>query len=218
MLSSRVEGILIAPVNVPNNNLDYFQDIDIPLVFTTAGYPLLDKPFVISDFESGMYNLTRLLIEKGRKSIAYITGLNGVYTLDLREKGFLKAITDSNINKEIFYNNDVSYTTACNVVSEILKSNKKFDTIICVNDMMAAGAINTLILNKIKIPDDIAVCGYDDVIFAETSPVSITTVKQDIEFIAQKSTDILISIIKGENKNINKNIIVNNETVIRKSI
>lgn len=216
MRNNRMEGILLAPVNVPNNNPDYLHNFDIPLVFTTAGYPLIDKPCVMSDLENGMYFLTKLLIERGRKNIAYITGQSEVYTLDLREKGFLRASSDINI--KIFHNDNVSYKTACCVTFEILNADKKFDAVICVNDMMAIGVVNTLLQHGIKIPEDIAVCGYDDVIFAEISPVPITTVRQDIEAIAIKSTEILFSLIKSEKINCDKNKIIKNEIIIRKSI
>ena len=65
----------------------------------------------------------------------------------------------------------------------------------CVNDIMALGVINTLKRHNINVPENIAVTGFDDGIFAIASPVPITTIYQDIKSIAKKSIQTLISVI-----------------------
>jgi LacI family transcriptional regulator len=63
--------------------------------------------------------------------------------------------------------------------------------------MMALGVVNTLGQHGISVPNDIAVAGFDDVIFAVASPSPLTTIRQDIEGVARESVSLLQRLIKG---------------------
>ena len=78
---------------------------------------------------------------------------------------------------------------------------------VCPNDMMALGVINTLKSNKISVPDQCAVTGFDNVIFSEMSSVPITTMHQDIGLIAERSTEIILDLIEGKETKRNDNLI-----------
>ena len=73
--------------------------------------------------------------------------------------------------------------------------------------MMALGVINTLKSNKISVPDQCAVTGFDNVIFSEISSVQITTMHQDIGLIAERSTEIILDLIEGKETKRNDNLI-----------
>ena len=62
--------------------------------------------------------------------------------------------------------------------------------------MMALGAVNAMLARGVRVPEDVAVAGYDDVIFSRVSPVPITTVRQDVHALAAASVDRLLDMIE----------------------
>ena len=95
LIQQHAEAILLAPVNRPivdGAYLDFLSACPVPLVFTTAPHPGVDRPCIMSDLESGMRALTDHVIGRGARRIALLTGPAGVQTLDLRETGFFDAV------------------------------------------------------------------------------------------------------------------------------
>ncbi|GHU73750.1 DNA-binding transcriptional regulator CytR [Clostridia bacterium] len=203
MVANRVEGVVVVPVNVPNSSPDYFKLLrshGIPFAFASSMYPEVDAPFVVCDMFNGMYQLTRYLIEKyAYNHYVMITGPQNVNSLRQREEGFVSALKDAgDAEYEIIRVNNVDYSSACEATAKLIITNSHIDAIMCVNDTMAIGVINVLLRNGLKVPDDIAVTGFDNSLFAEVSVVPVTTVLQDIQSIAKQSISVLLKCIAGE--------------------
>ena len=203
MIANQVEGVIIVPVNMPNQNTDYFKKLqsnNIPFVFSSSMYHGFNAPYVMCDLEEGMYQLTVHLVKKNKhRNYLYLTGPEDVTSLIPREKGFLRALRETdNINFEIIRVNSVDYDSACEAIEAHLQGEQLADVIMCVNDTMAIGVINILARNGISVPGDVSVTGFDNSLFAEVSVVKLTSVLQDIESIAKHSTEILIKSINKE--------------------
>ncbi len=196
MRINQVEGIMLAPVNVPNFGTNYIEEIQVPLVYTTGQYLDSEHPTVMCDLKQGMYDITKLLVDKGHRSLAFITGQVGVHTLDLREAGFLEAAKNS--KTKIFRLDRLSYNSAREVTGEILEYCNRFDAIVCVDDTVAVGVINALQTAGIDIPRQIAVTGFDNNILSHTAAVPLTSVTQDVEQIARKTVEIVLDAIAGK--------------------
>ena len=69
---------------------------------------------------------------------------------------------------------------------------------ICIDDMLASGVINRLREDGRRIPEEVWVTGFDDSVFSKAAPVPITTVRQDIETIAEQTVSLLLDMIGGE--------------------
>ena len=221
MIVNRVEGLFIVPVNKPNQDIGYFSRLDeagIPYIFTTSKYDGIDGNCIMCDLKNGMYELIKFLFGRGYKKITYISGPKGVYTLDLRESGYREAINDDNniIHRE-FFCGEVTYNEACDVARYLIENKIDTDVIVCVNDTMAIGVVNTLNSYGINVPDDIAVCGFDNIIFSTTSAVSLTTVEQDIESEAKQSVELLLNIINKKASVKDNEIIIPTKLIIRNS-
>ena len=212
MQDNRVEGIMLAPVNVYNRDISYINDISVPMVFTTSKYDGCDNPCVMSDLKQGMISLVERLTQEGRKAVALVTGSGGVYSLMQREEGFTASF--GNTGFEIFRVSRLGYKGGGEAARLILEGKAKFDTVVCVDDMVAVGALNTLLEHEKSVPKDFWVCGFDDNIFARTAAVPLTTVRQDIEQLAEKTVETMLTFIeKGEASD----YIVDCELVVRKS-
>jgi Transcriptional regulators len=219
MIENRVEGVIVVPLNIPNADVSHIQKLKqykIPFVFTGDYYAGIDGIHVMSDLEDGMYELASILMNHGHRDIVYLTGQSGVPSLDLREQGFMRAAKEFGIEPIIYHLPKVDYPSACIAAQELLLQKQLTEAVICVNDMMALSLVNTFQKHALSVPDDILVTGFDDTIFAAVSAVSLTTVRQDIPTLAQRSIDLLIDEI--ENKTLNRgNVYLKTEVILRDS-
>ncbi|MGI6201855.1 MAG: LacI family DNA-binding transcriptional regulator [Eubacteriales bacterium] len=224
LISARVEGVICVPANIPGSSGEIFArltDATIPVVCATTRFePGSFIPSVMCGLREGMYEVASYLFRRGRRRPVYITGPSDVYTLDIRRSGFLDAARDAGIGEselKIIELPEVNYAAACVAAQQIADSGGNFDAAVCVNDMMALGVVNTLSRRGFDIPRDIAITGYDDVIFAEASPTPLTTVRQDIDSIARESIALLTRLIGGLPPDEAGDIVLPTQLVIRQS-
>ncbi len=197
LVQQRAEAILLAPVNRPiaeKAYRDWLAACPVPLVFTTARHPGVDRPCVMCDLKSGMRDLTAHVANVGAQKIALLTGPAGVQTLDLREAGFFEALATEN-RGEVWRVPEVTYQNAYDAGRA---TDHMPDALICVNDMMALGVLNALGARGVKVPDQVRVAGFDDSVFSAVSAVPLTTVRQDVALIARRSVEIALASIDGK--------------------
>jgi LacI family transcriptional regulator len=198
LVQQRVEAILLAPVNHPIADkayLEWLSACPTPLVFTTARHIGVERPCVMCDLKSGMRDLTAHVAGVGAREIALLTGPSCVQTLDLREAGFFDALMAARRTGEVWRVNEVTYQNAYDCVRT---AQNLPDALICVNDMMALGALNALSARGVPVPEKMRVAGFDDSVFSAVSSVPLTTVRQDVPRIARRSVEIALSLIDGK--------------------
>lgn len=214
MIRNRVEGVLLAPMNVKSERKDHFERLEragIPLLFVTARYEGVEANCVMCDLEKGMRELVKHLMERGCTHPVLLTGPEGVQALDERVRGFLRVAGAEALVERL---DEVSYSAACRSVEQLLWRGIRFDALLCVNDLMALGAMNILEAHGCKVPDQVSVCGFDDVVFSRITEMPITTACQPLEQLAREAVfQIERAMIGGEMQN----ILLDTRLVIRKS-
>ena len=201
MLRDGVEGIIIVPVNEGNASSDYVKrlsSLKVPFLFAVDNYEGTNAVCVMSDYRRGMYDITKALIDKGYENIAFLSGDVSVSSLQARLDGYSRAVVEKGLEQRVIPVRSIDYGGACEAVQKCIDGGNLPRAFACPNDMMALGAINTLKSAGISVPRDCAVTGFDNVIFSEICSVPITTVNQNIELIAKKSTDIILCMINGK--------------------
>ena len=171
------------------------------------------------DNVSGAMTMTEHLIKLGHEKILYIGGfLESQNNID-RFKGFQKALEKYHIkfDPKLSLTCDFGVTIAYERMKEFLAAGKKdFTAIFATNDLMAVGAIRALIDDKLRVPEDVAVVGFDDFDFAATFYIPLTTYKQpfhNLGYIAAKS---IIRSIETNNK-CQQQVELIGEIIVRKS-
>ena len=96
----------------------------------------------------------------------------------------------------------------------LLASNPEIDGVFAASDVMALAAINAIEERGKRVPDDIAVVGFDDTLIAQTSRPSITTVKQDMEGLGAAAAETILELIRGGQP---ASKILSTELIIRES-
>jgi DNA-binding LacI/PurR family transcriptional regulator len=99
---------------------------------------------------------------------------------------------------------------------ELLQANPRPDAIVCTNDFVAKNCLQELRKQGLRVPQDIAVAGFDDLDFSQYLTPSLTTVRQPLNQIGQFATDLLISKI-NKSLDCEKQLFLDCELVIRES-
>ncbi len=219
MIDNQVEGLLIAPVEKPNENVEYLDLLNaagIPFLFVTASYPNLNHPCVMCDLYDGMYRLLESLHARGYAHFAMLSGARNVHCFDLRDSAFMGFVQAHGLEPGRLYNlGGVRYDDAFHFARTM--DTGGLDAVVCVNDMMALGVINALIERGLSVPEDIAVAGFDDSIFSRVSSISITTVRQDIHQIAVQAAGRILALAQGEALPRQEPPLIPCEVILRKS-
>lgn len=199
LVDRRVDGLIIIPSIESyhkNNNQYIFKNINVP-------YVLVDRLFdedaanqVSYDNKYGGYIATKFLLENGAINIACITGPLDSFSGKYRYQGYLKALSENKLAvfKENIYEGDYRFETGYEYGLKLSKRND-IDGIFSCNDLMAYGVLKAFRELRVK-PEDFKIVGYDNLKQSEMFGISLTSVYQDINKLAEVSCKQLLAQIK----------------------
>ncbi|MCX7842547.1 MAG: LacI family DNA-binding transcriptional regulator [Clostridia bacterium] len=158
------------------------------------------------------------LIGQGHKRIAMISCKNNFLSTVQREAGYKKVLEESGIefDPDLLAYGDYGYKSGLRTAKQFLSMQDKPTAIFAISDMMAIGAIKAVRQAGLKIPEDIAVVGFDNINFASMCEPELTTVSQPKYDIGCYTMEFLIRQIKGESKS-SQAIFLEHELIIRAS-
>ena len=192
----------------------------IPVILICGDSTIKDFNTISIDNYQGSYDLTNYLIcSKGYKKISYISGpLNNIDAF-LRKKGLQDACRENNISveKEWIKEGDFTRQSGETLCREILRGSKKPEIIVAANDMTAVGCYNVIKAHNLKIPADIAITGFDDILLARYIEPGLTTVRANIEEVSKTAATMLMNKMKKQLKKEPQHIRIKTELVMRKS-
>lgn len=177
----------------------YKQFTEIPIV--CIGPQLPNIPTIITDNSNGMRQLIAHLVEvHGCKNIAFVRGPEGNQEAEKRLTIFMEVLVEHGIvpNESIIIKGDFSRNAGVNAVEYLLTNGCLFDAVVGANDDTALGALHALQNNHMHVPEDVQVCGFDDIDECSYSSPSLTTIKQPLYEIGEKAIAILHSSIEGK--------------------
>jgi GntR family transcriptional regulator, arabinose operon transcriptional repressor len=177
-----------------------------------------DFDYVITDNFNGGYLIAKHLIKLGHKRIAFIGG-RAVYSGQQRVNGYKKALEENNIvfDENLvkrFEGRDISFVVE--KVKQFFSMNKPPTAIFAECDFIARDVLAVLQNMGLNVPEDISLVGYDDLNFAKSLNVPLTTIKQPFYEEGRLAAEILIDKLEGKTKEI-KQIILPIELVLRQS-
>jgi DNA-binding LacI/PurR family transcriptional regulator/signal transduction histidine kinase len=186
---------------------DFFSSYKgIPLVSVARKIP--GVPNIMVDNYKGMYDLVSHMIEEhGRKKIVFIRGPENNPDAELRYDAYKNSLKEHDIplDMNLVAQGTFAGMTGAAAVTELLDVRKvKFDCLIAANDDMLLWANRVLVERKFRIPEDISVGGFDNLVETQYSDPPITTVEQPLSLMAAKAADILIDMMDGKDVKLNE--------------
>ncbi len=170
------------------------------------------------DNHAAAYKVTRHLISAGHKRIGMISSRGSLVSISQRESGFKKALADSGIDfrQELVKYGDYSFNSGLRAANQFVSMSDRPTAIFAISDIMAIGALRAIRENNLKVPDDIAVVGFDNINFASMCNPTLTTISQPKYDMGCIAMELLLQQIRGELKE-PRNILLEYEIIIRES-
>lgn len=160
------------------------------------------------------------LIHLGHEKIAYIGGpIEGPNSSPDRELGFRNGmlLNGLSINESLIVRGEFTFESGFEAMTQFLNKKLRFTAVCCGNDLIAFGAIEALKKNGIRVPEDVAVVGYDDIKMASLIRPKLTTVKQPLDKIAIGLVDLLLEELTENDSKQKKNLVFSMELIVRES-
>jgi LacI family transcriptional regulator len=222
LFHKRVDG-LIASLSFDTNDLEHFRPFEekgVPVIFFDRVEQASNYSVVIIDNYKCGYQATQHLVDQGCKKIAHVTSSLKRNVYSERHRGYRDALFDNNIpfDESLLIVNDLSENAGIESAKQILRMQPMPDGAFITNDFVAAVCMRTLKENNIKIPDDIAIVGFNNDAVGKLIEPQLTTINYPGKDMGEIVARNLINHLQGAG-NLQKihTIIVNSDLIVRKS-
>jgi DNA-binding LacI/PurR family transcriptional regulator len=192
--SGRVDGFILMTSTRKQYHIHALLEMDAP--FIVWGVPPSDERYcsVTGDNFNGGRIATEYLIKLGKKRIAFIGGPQDELEVQQRFEGYQNALLASKrtVDPALVAYGDFSNTSGAQAMEQLLQKAPKLDAVFVNSDLMAIAAMDIIREHGCRIPDDVAVVGYDDLSIAEHSNPPLTTIRQHIPMAGKMLAENLI--------------------------
>lgn len=219
MVEKFVDGFLITPLQYDNDHLfKLHQEDSVPFILTNRAIEGLEVDAVLHDNFEGAYQAVRHLVQLGHTRIAYITSRRQIWTVNERLAGYRAALAKSHLDFQEEYVVQISLNleSAFEATNQLLKLPARPTAIFAYNDLMAVGVLKALKQAGLKIPQDMALVGYDDILYAQYLEVPLTTVRQPTQQIGEVAAEVLLKRIANRTTPAER-VILKPELIVRAS-
>jgi DNA-binding LacI/PurR family transcriptional regulator len=223
--SQLVDGLIWAAPEIGDNR-DWLEglntEFNVPIIFLTMGEKDDISIVTIDNFWGGRM-ATEHLLSLGRKDIGHITGPLDWWEARERKRGWEDALSDAGIqpNDQMWFEGNWSPKSGKLAMSELQKKFPEMDAVFVGNDQMALSVLQTALETGIKVPDDLAVIGFDGIPETEFYTPPLSTVYQNQDEIGRTAVQELIRLVNekfDDDQEIKpRYITINPELVVRQS-
>lgn len=215
LLERAVDGLLLldtpAQIQVP-----------VPAVAVSAHNTAPGITNVILDHDRAARLALSHLQDLGHRRIAFMQGAHGITDAIYRWKSILSVAEEMGIPVERCLSMQLQEANQTpeggyEVMRDLLKRTRDFTAVFCFNDISAIGAMRAIMDAGLRVPDDISVIGFDDIITAAFCKPSLTTVKQPLQEMGLKAAQVLLDRIANPSQEWPAEIVMEPELIVRES-
>ena len=193
-LRGRVDGLVILAPHLSEGELADAVPARTPSVLINTRGDAGGHPGVRLDNEAGARAVADHLVSLGRKRIIHIAGAPGNIDAIERAEAFVAALREQGVSVETVQG-DFAEQSGEDAIDALIEAGQEFDAVFAANDMMASGALQALKRAGIRVPEEVALVGFDDIPLARH--IGLTTVQVHIAELGERALDRLISILEG---------------------
>ncbi len=214
--TGRVDGFILMTSTRKQFHIHALLEMDAPFIVWGVPPPDAEYCSVTGDNLNGGRIATQYLIEKGRKRIAFLGGPQEELEVQQRFEGYKSALlaVKRTVKTDLVAYGDYSNDSGARAMQQLLMQAPKLDAVFVNSDLMAIAAMDMIREHGRRVPEDIAVVGYDDLSISEHSNPPLTTVRQNVPMAGQMLAENLIRYLQT---GVVTNFVTPVELIVRKS-
>jgi len=214
--TGRVDGFILLTATRKQYHIHALVEMDAPFIVWGASPPDARYCSVTGDDLNGGRLATEYLINLDRKQIAFIGGPEEEREVQHRFAGYQMALLASQrtVKPALIAHGDYSNTSGAVAMEQLLTNAPDLDAVFVNSDLMAIAAMDVIREHGRRVPEDVAVVGYDDLSIAEHSNPPLTTIRQNIPLVGKMLAENLIKYLETRTVT---NVTVPVELIVRKS-
>ncbi|GAA3640083.1 LacI family DNA-binding transcriptional regulator [Microbacterium awajiense] len=217
----RVNGVLVSPTGEDLAPMERLRDAGIPVVLVDREAPDAEFSWVaVDDVEGGHLAATHLL-ERGRRRLAFIAGPRSIRQVGDRLEGARRAVAaQAGATLEVVEMAALSVLEGRRAGAQLVARapRERPDAVFAANDLLAVGALQAFaLIGDVRVPEDVALIGYDDIDFAAAAVVPLSSIRQPARLIGSSAVDVLLKNIADPHGSHDRGIRFQPELVVRAS-
>lgn len=215
----RVAGVLLTPADAADGVAERLLSAGVPVVLVDEQTARDDVCTVsVDDVEGGHLAVAHLLAQ-GRRRIAFVGGPLATRQVADRLAGARRAVTEIHGAQLEIVETDAMTVLAGRAAGEHLRMRAdRPDAVFAANDLVAVGMLQALTMQaSIRVPEDIALVGYDDIDFASAAVVPLTSVRQPAETLGSTAVDLLLRQLDDQLEPVRRQVRFRPELIVRAS-
>lgn len=217
LYQKQVDGVILLTAKLPKEMLEQLAS-EFPIVLACEYYDGIDVPTVSIDNIGSARKATEHLVHLGHKRIGHISGPAGIILSRDRLQGYKEALQNNGLLVDEAYiaEGPLTIESGYRRMKMLLSLDNPPTAVFVYNDEMAWGAIKAVKDHGLRIPEDIAVVGFDNLKISEVVEPHLSTIEQPKYLIGKKSMELLLQLIHGKPLE-KKNYVLNSSLIVRHS-
>ena len=218
LAEQRVRGVLITPAADDTSGLRRLRDRGVAVVFVDH-YASGDVCSVAVDDVAGGELAAGHLLARGARRLAFVSGPHAIRQCSDRRRGALRALDAAGRPPDDLIDIVVPAMNAHGgqVAAETLLSEGPPDAVFCANDLLALGVLRVLQQSGVRVPEDVALIGYDDIEFTSAAAVPLSSIRQPTYQLGKIATELLLEECDDPDGHAHQQIMFQPELVVRES-
>ncbi|MEU9076346.1 LacI family DNA-binding transcriptional regulator [Kitasatospora sp. NPDC048538] len=195
--SRRADGVMLMALRGDDPLARLGAQADLPVVF--GGLPLVGEPrwYVDADNRGGGRLAAEHFVRTGRRRPVAITGQPDARAAVAREQGFAEGLALAGVPLLGVEPGHFTEDGGAEAMERLLREHREPDAVFAASDATAIGALRTLRRHGLKVPEDVAVIGFNDLASARHSSPPLTTIHQPVRALGQEMARMLVGALEG---------------------
>jgi len=195
----QAEGLFLVGNKFEDEIIEIARGLNKPCIYFTRDVNE-NMNHISIDCKSAIYEMTNYLVQEGHKNIVYVSDFEDRTSVEEDKiAGYLKSIEDNELNySKIYVVGGNKHSKAYELGKSLVKETGEFTAVVCSNDEIAIGIMDSMIDNGIKVPDEVSVVGFGNIREGKFVRPELTTIGEPYYDVGAVGMRMLIKMIKGD--------------------
>jgi LacI family transcriptional regulator len=217
LIEQMVKGVLITPTSLKPGHIKMLKERGISVtLIDAAGKTSTECSVSVNDVRGGEIAI-EYLASLHHSHIAWVSGPDTIPQAADRSKGVATAAKANKLDITTIRTASMTFAAGEEAVTDFLSLSPRPSAIFCANDLLALGMMRGLMARGIRVPDEVSIIGYDDIEFAPSAAVPLTSISQPAYQLGTVATQLLLSECENRETHAHQEVNFQPELVVRES-